>query len=290
MTIGVVLFAFGPRGYHFAAYNLAMSLKIVSPNVRIALFHNGKGFGQIPDIRVFDRIHTLPDDVVYSKGKIDPAKVKTHIYDYLPYDENLYLDVDACALQPIEPLLAHLRKQKGFYLTDVVGRGRKGDKINYAIWSDHNTIWDFFKLKPDAIYPAIQSSFAYIRKCDKAEKFFAKVKSFYAKDFPLKKIAMRWGGTIPDELIFSGTCANMGIMPSAGISPIFFGWQLKGDTFTQIQSKFYFTAVYGNGQGKTLTKLKYLEWYDKLMQGYSRQSGKHFFRHHYIMTDKHANN
>jgi len=290
MSVGVVLFAFGRRGYHFAAYNLALSLKLHSPNVKIALFWHGKGFEQIPDPTVFDIIKQLPDEVVFDRSRqIDPAKVKTSIYQFLPFDHNLYLDVDACALQPIEPLLEHLKKQKGFYLTDVVGRGVKGEQINYAIWAEHDEIWDFFNLKANSIYPAIQSSYAYIKKSKPAEKFFAKVKEFYEKGFDIKKIAMRWGGTIPDELLFSGTCANMNIMPAGNISPIFFGWKMDARTYTQLEEAYYFTAIYGNGKGNTLTKRRYLEWYDKKMEGYARQMGKQRFKHHYIMTDKHAN-
>lgn len=290
MSRGIVLFAFGKRGYHFAAYNLALSLKHFSPKVQIALFHHGDGFSQLHDLSLFDKVQKLPDHVVYSNGVLDPAKVKTHIYDFLPYDENLYLDVDACALKPVEPLMDILSKHKGFYLTDVLGRGRKGDDINYAIWSDHNTIWDFFGLKDDAVYPAIQSSYAYIKKTKTAEKFFAKVKKFYEKGFPLKKIAMRWGGTIPDELLFSGTCAKTGYDPGGGVRPIFFGWKLMKESLTQIESAYYFTAIYGNGKGKTLTKRKYLEWYDRLLDVIARRMGRSRFKHHDIMRDKHANN
>ncbi len=290
MSVGVVLFAFGKRGYHFAAYNLAMSIKHFSPGVKIALFYHGDGFNQLPHHGFFDQVTELPFNAVHKNGVLDPAKVKTSIYDFLPYDENLYLDVDACALKPIEPLLDHLKKQRGFYLTDVVGQGVKGETINYAIWSDHNTIWKFFNLKPDSVYPAIQSSYAYIRKSKTAEKFFAKVKYFYEKGFPLNKLAMRWGGTVPDELLFSGTCAKMNIMPTGNISPIFFGWKLDKRGFTGIEAAYYFTAIYGNGQGKTLTKRRYLEWYDKIMENISKVVGSPRFKHHYIMNDKHANN
>jgi hypothetical protein len=289
-TKGIVLFAFGKRGYFFAAYNLALSVKHFNPEIPVVLFYNGDSLKYLSNLSVFDDIYPIKDEDIYRNGKIDPARLKTNIYKYLPYDENLYLDVDGLALKDLQPLIDHLSKQKGWYLTDVTGVGGKGDKINYAIWASQEKIWEFFKLKSDAQYPAIQSSFAYIKKTKTAEKFFNKVYKNYELDFPVRDLKMQWGGTIPDELLFSVTCAQSNIVPRSNCKPIFFGWVLSNKTYGQIKDQHYLTAIYGNGNGRTLTRPRYLKWYDNLLRSYALKEKKPYYKTSYIMQDKHANN
>lgn len=289
----IVLLAFGKASYGFAAYNLAVSLKGFNHKTPIALFYEKSTIGQLGDLSVFDTLIELENEQVYHKGVLDPAKVKVHIYDLiegLPGNDFLYLDVDALAFKDIMPLFDDLKKKKGYYLTDVVGQGGKGnEKINYAIWAKNEYIWDWFGLKDAAIYPAIQSSYAYIKKSKQAERFFSKVKDYYFKEFPVKRQLMRWGGTVADELLFSGTCAKMGLIPDSGVRPIFFGWKYDPRSPTDLARDYYILAIYGNGKGKTLTKKRYWDLYDRLGAQYAKKMGRPFFKSLHIKKNKHAN-
>jgi len=288
----IVLLAFGKPSYGFAAYNLAVSLKNFNHEVPIALFYEKKTVGQLTDFSVFDTAIELKQDQVYNKGKLDPAKVKVHIYDLveqLPGKDFLYLDVDALAFKDIMPLFELLKKKKGYYLTDVVGQGKKADVINYSIWAPNDFIWEWFELNSKSVYPAIQSSYAYIKKCKAAEKFFEKVKEYYFKGFPIERQTMRWGGTIADELLFSGTCAKVNLIPDSGVSPIFFGWKYDPRSPTTLAEDYYLLAIYGNGKGRTLTKKQYWDLYDKLGSQYAKKMGRPFFKNLHIKTNKHAN-
>lgn len=301
MKKGIVLVAFGKRGYGFAAYNLALSIKHFNPKIKIALIHDDIALRQVPDHRFFDKLIKIqPKDYMSVKESkhgphqfIDPAKLKTHIYNYLPFTENLYLDVDALALQDLQPLMDHLSDQEKFYITDVRGLGGKDDAITYSVWAKNEDIWKFFKLGKYSMLPAIQSSYCFIRKGTEARKFFKKVESNFKKGFPLGSLQMKWGGTVPDELIFSGTLAQMEIDADAKVKPIFFGNHHSSKTNTQIAQAYYLLSIYGNGdvRGRTLTKLKYIEWYDNLMfKKYCPPLKiQHHFKTYFIMKDKHAN-
>lgn len=295
-TEGIVLIAFNKRGYSFAAVNLAMSIRTFDPKMQITLLTDDKALGYINNklnnwTGLFNNIKIIPDKVLYGPRGIDPAKVKTHLYDLLPYHHNLYLDVDACALKSLQPLMEHLKAQKGYYLTDVRGTGKFGEKINYGIWAPHAKIWPFYGLKKDAVFPAIQSSFAYIRKTKACEGFFQKLVDNYEKDYPIKDLSMQWGGTMPDELLFSVTCAQKKLIPDAGVRPIFFGNVIDTIQPKELAARFYLLSIYGNGTGDTLTKLDYLEMYDRLMMKYYRDKGFEFrYKYPLIMQDKHANN
>ena len=105
MTKGIFLIAFGKRGYAFAAYNMAYSLKYFNKDLKICLFHDDKIMkhltDQMPlsDIDVFDDYVEIPQEILFSDGNLDPCLTKISMYDYLPYDYNLFLDVDGVALR-----------------------------------------------------------------------------------------------------------------------------------------------------------------------------------------------
>lgn len=288
-TKGVILMAFGKRGYYFAAYNMAQSIKFYNPKLKITLVHDGTFLRQLQNTSFFDHIVQIEREDMYDGVVMSPAKAKINVFKYLKYDHNLYLDVDGMAMQDVEPILNHCMEMDKPYLTEVRGIGGKGASINYDIWAKHTTTWPFFDLAENAQWPAIQSSFAYIRKGEDAQKIFDKALEFYEKGFDLKNLTMKWGGTIPDELIFSGTCAHLGYNPSAGIYPIFFGWQHSKYTLTEISEKFKVLSLYGNGKGKRLTKGVYIDYYDRLMLNMCRAMGvPYVYKSLHIMKDKHA--
>jgi len=99
-----------------------------------------------------------------------------------------------------------------------------------------------------------------------------------------------WGGTIPDELFYSATFAQMGIDPTIDIKPIFFGNYYAPESYTELAEKFYILSLYGNGVGRKETKQRYIDYYDRIMRVYcSNQGIAHDYKVPYIMTDKHLN-
>lgn len=280
--VNVLLMAFGRRGYAYAAENLAKSLRYHTTEIRITLAADGV-IDHIRDRSMFDNIHPLTvADVHGVSGKIDPANVKLMAYDIGTryHDSFIYLDVDAIATKDITPLFEACQADGREYLTDVMGSGKRGDKINYDIWADHADTWPFYQLPEDGTFRSVQSSWCYIRKGAQAEAIFATARSFHALNFDLRKLKMKWGNTMPDELLMSAAMCYLDIDPTFNIRPIFFGNTNEGSP-----DNHYLLAIYGNGKGsRTLVKPKYIAMYEKLRLKYGCPHGVN-----YIMSDKHAN-
>ena len=86
---GIVILAFGKRGYAFASWNLAKSIKHYSPNLHITLFTQDECIKYLDDLSVFDKLEILEQELYVTDGRLDPAKTKVMMYDFLPYDNNI---------------------------------------------------------------------------------------------------------------------------------------------------------------------------------------------------------
>lgn len=162
---GIVLFAFGKKGYVFMSNNMALSIKHFNKNLPITLFVEENLQNYIYDASVYDNISVIDNSDIYTAGVgLNPANLKVNIYKYLPYKENLYLDVDGCALKDLEPLLDACIESEYYYLTDIIDKGGYNDTINYNIWADNSDIYPFFDLKKNDVLPALQTSWAYIEQ------------------------------------------------------------------------------------------------------------------------------
>ncbi|MHA1288573.1 hypothetical protein DRO66_00280 [Candidatus Bathyarchaeota archaeon] len=282
MSKGIVLFAFGEPAYYNMAFNMALSIKATS-NLKVALVHDldrRKSYPMPQDrFKVFDKMVPL------KKKHTDAGQIKCHMYEYMQYDDNLYLDVDGCVLKDIEPLLDELAAEDGYFYTQVNGSGGKSEVIPYSIWAKNSDIWEFFELEEDAIQPAIQSSYMFIRKCAEAKPFFTAVAKNFNKGFPHEKIMLRWGGSVPDELIYSGTLAQFKLDASGG-RHVFFGWKNK-ESVSEVFENFYALALYG---GRNLVKLKYKEMYDRYMHKTCKKMGQPWiYKANAMLKKKHAN-
>jgi len=283
MSRGIVLFAFGHPDYYRMAYNMASSIKATS-RLKVALVHDIHNHKLWPlpeeEWKVFDK------RIALKKKHTDAGQIKCNMYEYLPYDDNLYLDVDGCALKDLTPLMDELSGRDGYFYTQVNGKGGKSDNIPYSIWATNETIWDFFDLSDDAVQPAIQSSYMFVRKSDESAPFFKAVSNNFNKGFPKDKLTMRWGGSIPDELIYSGTMAQFGLLDSHGGRNCYFGWKNK-ESVSEVMSNFYVLAIYG---GRGLVKLRYKEMYDRYMRNTMKRIGlPHKYKVYSLLRSKHAN-
>jgi len=118
------------------------------------------------------------------------------------------------------------------------------------------------------------------------------VKKYFKKGFDKKKLLEKWGGTLPDELIFSGVLSKMGIDASHNFypEPIHFGNKHPHKGFVDLAKDTYIMSTYGNGNGQTLTKTSYLEYYDRQMIQWKKEELKgHKYKIGQINKDKHAN-
>jgi hypothetical protein len=302
LNVGVVLFAFGKPHYYGAAYNLAFSIKRFNSAINIALFvddidkTNGYAHGVADYV---DSVNKINPEHLTTGGKLDPAKLKINLYDYLPFEHNIYLDVDAVALKDLQPMVNELINAGKHYISHTVGYHtiQQGRAIPSMQWAWADDIWQHFELSDTAVLPAINSSIQYIYKGEASKRLYDTAKElYYNNPLPVNKLRMKWGGGQPDELYMNIAMAKLGIDPaiiSVGHTDgsengyIHFAMQRRL-SFEQITERFYLQSYYG-GQG--FTPLFYVEWLDRLLKKWFAESGKqhiHFINR--ITTNKYAGN
>lgn len=294
MTKGIVLLAFGKRGYGFAAYNLAVSIRAFNSTIPICVYRDEIAFGQVePEkMAVFNEVRDIPQQILYHNGKFDPGYAKVNLYELYPYDLNLYLDVDALCLRDIGPLFEIMEKKPDYFYTHIIAKhtidqGRDFKAMQWA-WADE--IWSHFKLKQDDVFYATNSSYQVVRKGKLAKKFYDQIRKNYDNPIPVDKLRMKWGGGQPDELYMNAALCQLKIPAEMDTDVMFFGGDLN-HTFTEIENKFYFLSMYGAGASNvSTTRMKYREWYDRLLQKhFERRNEAHIYKSQYIMAEKWAN-
>lgn len=279
-TQGVMLICFGKRGYSYAAYNLALSIKYYNHKINITLYHDDQTLTHISNHDVFDQKILLSDDQIYRDGVIDPCYIKTHLYDFCPYDQTLYLDVDALCFKDLQPLFDELKDCN--YMVDVYDSHTidKGRDFPSMIWAWCDDIWKHFNLNQDSILPATNSSIQFFRKGLECEKLWLQVDENYRNKIPLEKLRTNWGGTQPDELYLNVAMAQLGWKQYPRY--IFLGDKHSKLSLLEIESQFYILSIYG---GRGYTKLVYIEWYERLCQ----RKFKTPYKVQNIIADKHCN-
>ena len=292
-TRGIVLMAFGKQAYAKMAFNMAMSIKFHSPDIKIAFINDGSCISAFLDYhyQYFDQIISIHKDDAYDNAgtkeeKLNPGKAKTRIYNYLPFDHNIYLDCDGAAMQPLEPLFDECIAQGGFYKTQVVGwhdvsKGRDFKEMQWA-WFDE--IVEHYNLPSDFTMPAINSSFAYIKKCKESEALFKQViKNF---DNPMSNLRMPWGATQPDELYTNIALGQLSVQCDLGLHPVYFNTHLVRD-WAKVTKEHYVLGIFG---GVGFSHSSITDMYDRLMHKYGKENGMtHQWKSHILMKDKHAN-
>ncbi len=284
MTKGVILLAYGKHEYIYMAAHLIASIKHYSPELPISVLCDAS-IHYMPERykALIDETIFMDSDHLLTNGQIDPGKAKCNLIHYLPYDQNLYLDVDGLCLKDLTPVFDTDKP----FLTEVVAAGGKNDKIEYNHWATNENEWEEFGLKEDATFRTIQSSSMYFERgkfCDKLQKHLTK-----CLKFPMAKLANNWGKHLPDELIYSGALAQLEYDPSFDKPVCFFGHKISPLSFTELQEKFFMLSMYGNGKGNTLVRDRYKDFYNRLNYSHHKAQKMDVIRPiHSLMRAKHV--
>jgi hypothetical protein len=281
-STGVVLLAFGKPQYFWMVYNIAYSIKRANKNIKIALVSDigTRAVNYVPELSQFIDLHVeLQAQDMYTNKKLDPGKAKVLLYDYLPFDNNLYLDVDGVCLKDLQPLIDTLVDSGIDYGTSIHGTHTldHGRDFKQMVWSYADEFINHFNIKEDAMLYGINSSVQFIKKGDVCANLFkVAADQFINNPMPLHKLRMKWGGGQPDELYFNAALCLTETTPH-NIEAVCF--QMKRElTFDQIENSFYVMSYYG---GKRFTPMFYIEWLDRLMKSWMQQDGK---KHNYLFT------
>lgn len=280
-TRGVVLLVWGKRGYGFAAYNLAVSLKYHSPSIPITLIAHPETMKQVGDLSVFD-------SVIWNETFVtDPGRFKATLYKYLPYDYNLYLDVDGFCFHPYDGLFDRLISQGGHYYTFIneVYDRNSPNLLPQMYWAWKDDIWAHYNFE-DQKLPATQSSIQFIKKCKESEELFTLFEQCFDNPIPLERLRHQWGGTQPDELYLNIALALKGLAPHIGDDVMWFGNNTKFRPH-QLVHQYYFLSFFGfRGNIRPM----FWEYYDAtLIKMCASRGGNHVYKQQFIKSDKHAN-
>jgi hypothetical protein len=299
-STGVVLLAFGKIQYYWAAYNLAFSIKKHSPNVSITLLFDDmlKAVSQCPDMMKYaDSIAEIDAADIYTNKKLDPGKVKVNLYKYLPYERNLYLDVDAIALKDIQPMIDELAQSGKDYISHCVGYHTidKGRDFKEMQWAYADKIWAHFGLPSDAVMPAINSSMQWIVKGVQIQELYQQARHLYMdKTIDPKDLRQKWGAGQPDELYMNVALAILGIDPALKHYDNIKGSEggmihfamTRGLTFQEVTENYYLQSYYG---GAGFTPRFYVDWLDRMLNADFKAIGKrHIYQISRIAENKYA--
>lgn len=295
MSQGVFLVEHGKRGYAYMAYHLAMSIKKFNPDIHITVFTDGNIHRQVDMVRksCIDQFIEIPAELFeYNfKGTVNAGKIKVAAYDFIPYDECLYLDVDALVMGDIQVIFDELKKDGGYFYTHTFGTHvlAQGNDMAVSQWAWAFDVWNHYGLKPYAVLPGSNTSFQYIKKCKESKELIRKIQHNYRNPLPLEKLRKQWGGGQPDELAVSVACAEMNIVPKPPKDYIFFGQSIDPRPVRQIEQEYLILSIFG---GKLFTNPAYTDLYDALLIRYHREKGlDHYYKYGaFIAGDKHASN
>lgn len=274
----ILLLAFGKRGYAHMAYNLAFSIKQFS-KVPICIYHDG-----VLDA-LNDNQKSLFDIIERFEGG-NPGYVKTRMYELSPFEKTLYVDVDSLALQDISTMIQKLDEVDFFVHIPAIQTRNQNDPMQHTTWAWSDDVWKHFNLPEDAKFPLTNTSMVWFKKSPLTEKIFTGWKDNINTPIPVNRLREQWGAGQPDELYLSASLAQHKVEVPRD-SYMFFGNYFDNRTFNQLQRDFYFMTIWG---GRGFTKLRYCEWYDRLLESWHRQKGLHFaYKFGSFIDQKHAN-
>lgn len=291
-TKGIIICCYGSRGYSWMAYNLAYSIKHYCKDYPIFLYTEKGTISQLDaeSRTIFDSISIFEDRDYKMDGIPDPATMKIRVLQNSPFDETLYLDADTVCIKDIKPFIEQLSENTGFFFTDIQGSGKKGEKIHYDAWSQHEFTYPFFGLNDDDIFYSTNSSWMYFKKGKQLDDLYGWMVHYLQKRYPIEKLKSKWiKGRVPDELLWSGVLSKLKI-DASGFQPMFYGNTY--DSIVDIRAKYFFITYYGRiGSGVNLVNPQWLDFMDRHMKAlHQENSQKYIYRMDWCYRDKALNN
>jgi hypothetical protein len=141
-----------------------------------------------------------------------------------------------------------------------------------------------FNLKEDAVYPTLQTSVVYFDRSEEAKSFFKNLTENYSKKLSKDQYKEMWGrsGQHPDELYYSVTMSQMGMVPSKSIQPVFF--PSKNESVSVIQSEYMILSMWG---ANTLVKPYAKDLYDRILfKVFNDLDRNHLYKAHTLYKGK----
>lgn len=195
-TKGILLIALGHPNYYQMAAVLAASIR-VNDDLPVCLVTDIK----IPDQHEFLYTYVKAPTAKSMEGGI--IKSKLFMYDFSPFDETIFLDVDQVMIanRKLAPIFEEL-KDVDFTMSNT---GIAGD----SIWCDMKEVKALYGDKP---FWNFHSEFVYFKKNAEVKKYFNAAKKVF-EDNKIKSAVKFSGGNMADELALQCASIITGIYP-----------------------------------------------------------------------------
>jgi hypothetical protein len=201
MKKGILLMALGNENYYRMAVVLAASIKVNDPDLPICLITGNKV--QEEHKLLFDIINPPIEKSITVKGAIQFIKAKTYMYEYSPFDETIFLDVDQVMIMG--------RKLSSLF-DELAGIDLAISNTGIAkesIWASIKEVKSLYGNNPFWNY---HSEFIYFKKCAAVKSFFKAAIKIY-DDNKITTANKFANANMADELAFQAASIKTGIYP-----------------------------------------------------------------------------
>lgn len=139
----------GKKEYGYAAANFAMSIKYYSPELPVHLLTDYDAVKGVINTRFFDSIQYMDET------PRDPALAKMQVYDKLPFDYNLFLDVDALCVGDLSTVIDRFIADDKPYRCAVHTWYDQNSPEDFPlmVWATKSTIWNHYGLNGEKHLP-----------------------------------------------------------------------------------------------------------------------------------------
>ena len=229
-THGILLIALGSPQYGCYAANLAASIRCNDPALPIHLVHTTDSISQLAPahLALFTSLAVCPKEAyTRTTGNQQPTteyiRAKTWMYELSPFDETIFIDVDAVILpgHSLTDLFTQLSSACEFTMQNrghidlAADRKFKG----YTVWCDTDEFKKHYKRNKGLFYQ-YQSEFAFFKKNKKNKAYFDLARSLY--DEPTIRTE-KFDTGIPDEYCFNLATALLHHYPAES-GKVFLYW------------------------------------------------------------------
>ena len=201
MTTGILIQAFGHNNYYQMAVVIAASIKANEPDMPICLVTDNTI--HIAHAKLFDSIILPIKESIINKGVTEYIKAKLFMYDYSPFDETIFLDVDQIIIKG-RKLSTVFDELKNIDITF----SNTGIAIE-SIWANIDEVKELYGNKP---FWNFHSEFVYFKKSEEVKNYFDTAKMVYEEN-EIKSALKFANGTMADELSFQCAAMIIGIYP-----------------------------------------------------------------------------
>jgi len=248
MEKGLILLAAGHRNYLKMAENLANSIRVHSPDLKICLLTTSE-----PERRhLFTKVVKITDkDYKYS-----PLEIKSKLNKYTPFKHTLYLDVDMIPTMH-KSILELFETQSEFQIQNL-GEATKSD------WADVEEVKKVYKL--DHLTAIFSECFIW-KSGEVADGIFKKWQDHYHK---LKVEYKKFAGYVPDELPLMIALSELKIYPVKWM-PVY--WRGHGREYLNLSMSLINERYYCYSIGGNTNDIKMQTQYDLLSKHFANVTG-----------------